>query len=567
MQESNTALDDNTPTKTVANRTSLKVFILLWLILFVLYLPVAKAGWVNDTVDWLKRIREEKFWSYINIIQTLVPSLYQFTQFTTYIFYKIFGAHPWPWHLLFITLHAANGTLIYVISSKLFKESEVKNAAAISMGAVVLFCICPHISEVIVWKACYHYLQGMLLMLAILYWIQKFYSEQRIKYAVFSGTAFFLSTFSLELFYLTPLFALTLTIFYRKVLNYDKAIFKKVMLYFIVPIFLFFALHFYLLRTITGFYVAHLGPDFFQPAINYLRKAPIYLFHVLFLGRFFSEKTRQVVYDFFVTTGGLVMFYGFLVCLWTYIIIFFKKITTPYKVAALIFSWLMMCFAILSPVWIEPIQYVRDDRYAYYLLPLMYLLAVFFLANLKNPVVAKTLFVIYAIINIVCTIKVNLFWRHSSQIVYKLTHSFPETDNKIVLMLNVPANMNGVLMIGSLPNSAFKTIYNVNNDRKINSPVYDVASYNMITPEDGVHVTVFNDSIIHVTLNQWGTWWWYGRVGASNYENKDYKFNLVDPGHWYELILKHPADQYMLFYQVGDQWKIVDKNKLNIDQG
>ena len=227
----------------------------------------------------------------------------------------------------------------------------------------------------------------------------------------------------------------------------------------------------------------------------------------------------------------------------------------------------MMCFAILSPVWIEPIQYVRDDRYAYYLLPLMYLLAVFFLANLKNPVVAKTLFVIYAIINIVCTIKVNLFWRHSSQIVYKLTHSFPETDNKIVLMLNVPANMNGVLMIGSLPNSAFKTIYNVNNDRKINSPVYDVASYNMITPEDGVHVTVFNDSIIHVTLNQWGTWWWYGRVGASNYENKDYKFNLVDPGHWYELILKHPADQYMLFYQVGDQWKIVDKNKLNIDQG
>ncbi len=549
-----------------ANKDGLRIFVLLWIIVFALYLPVAKGGWVNDTVDWLKRIREEKFWSYINIMQTLVPSLYQFTQFTTYVFYKIFHANPWAWHLLFITLHAANGTLIFIISRKIFKESNVKNAAQISLGAVLLFCICPHISEVIVWKACFHYLQGMLMMLGVLYWLQKFYSRPQIKYAVYSGITFFLSTFSLELFYLTPLFALTLSVYYYSVLGYNRAIFRKTLLYFILPIFTFFLLHFVLLRSITGFFIAHIGDDLFQPAVNYLRKAPIYLFHVLFMGRFFPDKIRQDVYDFFVTVKGLSLFYGLLVCVWTYVIARFGKIEKSFKPMALIGLWLMMCLAILSPVWIDPIQFVRDDRYAYYLLPLIYLIAVFFLAKVKSNAIAITAFGVYAAVNIWGTVKVNQYWRHSSQIVYKLTHSFPETGNKTVLMLNVPANMNGVLMIGSLPQSAFKTIYNENNEHKIEAPVYDVLSYNMSTPGDGAYVTMYNDSLLHVTLNQWGTWWWYGRLGARSYENKDYKVNLIDPGHWYELILKHPADQYMLFYQVGDEWKMVDRNKLNIDQ-
>ena len=46
----------------------------------------------------------------------------------------------------------------------------------------------------------------------------------------------------------------------------------------------------------------------------------------------------------------------------------------------------------------------------------------------------------------------------------------------------------------------------------------------------------------------------------------DFDVNMIDEGHWYELKLKHPANQYLLLYQAGAQWKVVDLNKKNIDQ-
>ncbi|MCW3121720.1 MAG: hypothetical protein JWQ38_1212, partial [Flavipsychrobacter sp.] len=33
---------------------------------------------------------------------------------------------------------------------------------------------------------------------------------------------------------------------------------------------------------------------------------------------------------------------------------------------------------------------------------------------------------------------------------------------------------------------------------------------------------VINDSVINVTLNKWGTWWWENLTGSYSYENKDY---------------------------------------------
>ena len=103
-------------------------------------------------------------------------------------------------------------------------------------------------------------------------------------------------------------------------------------------------------------------------------------------------------------------------------------------------------------------------------------------------------------------------------------------------------------------------------DKQINNTVYDVLSYNLTTPEDGAHITVANDSTLHVTLNQWGTWWWFAGKGGYSYENADYKLNLIDLGHWYELTLKKPSQNYLLLYETGGKWKVVDMSKRNEDQ-
>lgn len=536
-------------------------FGILWLLTLAMYIITAKAGWVTDTIDWQQKVKEASFWDYINITQTRVPSLYQFTQFTTYLLYQLFGVNRWAWFLLTVSMHAANATLIYQFVKTLLQQSGNKSSSFIALGSMVLFTVAPHISEVLVWKASFHYLQGSIMLMAIVRWSQQFQTNQNPKYVIASLTVFSLSMFALEFAYLTPWFVLTLALYYRYILDYNSAIFKKTMLWFFAPLMAIFAIHLLILHIVTGAYAAHLGEDIIQPAISYLRKPPTYVFHNLLLGRFFPTEVRKTIYLAFRTVQGVVFFYGAIAYVWLFLIYRFKKLSVNAKTALLFFIWLQMCIAIVSPVWISEDQLVAYDRYSYFMLPWMYVLIMMALAAIPARIAGTAIFATYAAVNGYFTYQINTFWRQSGYINNRLVTNMPPVGNKTVLFLNLPANMNGIPMIGSLPNSAFKLLYNVNHEQKLDNKMYDVVSYNMQSAKDGAHVLVVNDTLIQVTLNQWGAWWWYGNTGATSYENEAYKVVMRDPGHWYELILKHPADQYALLFQTSDEWRVVNMQK------
>jgi hypothetical protein len=236
------------------------------------------------------------------------------------------------------------------------------------------------------------------------------------------------------------------------------------------------------------------------------------------------------------------------------------------KPIALFFVWMLLYLVLLMPLWLPELQFVAYDRYAYLMLPFIYLLLAMLISRIPWRPLIYVLVLPYFLVNIYFTLKVNRLWQKSARVVNALTEHFPPVDNKIVLLLNIPENFNGVPMIGSLPQSFFKLRYNVYHRPEIKNEVYDVSSYNITSPADGAHVSVVNDSTLHVTLNQWGTWWWYSFQGGRSYENEAYKLNMADVGHWYELILKKPSDVYLLLYQVGDQWKQVDMGKRGIEQ-
>ena len=404
------------------------------------------------------------------------------------------------------------------------------------------------------------------MLLAILYWAQKYQYYQQYKYAWLAAITFLLSAFSLEIFYITPWLVLSLVTFYHFVFKTDKQVFRQSLVYLVLPLLLIFLAHLVLLHSITGFIISHLGDDIKQPLPEWLRKPPVRIFHNLFLGRFFPFNLRQHIQNFFASRKGLIICYGSLGAIYACILFYFPKMHPPGKAITLVFFWLLVCLALVCPVWVSDIQYVIYDRYSYFMLPFMYLILCYLLFRIIPFKLGAGIWLLYAVVNIFFTIKVNRYWNESSHIVNNLSHNIPDPGNKIILLLNVPANLNGIQMIGSRPNSAFKQIYNVSNEKKLTNQVWDVLSYNMVSDTDGAHVAIYNDTLLHVTLNQWGTWWWYGRLGAISYQNEAFKLNLMDPGHWYELILKHPASDYLLLYQVGDHWKTVDINKKNVDQ-
>ncbi len=549
-----------------AKKQQILVFAFLWLLTFIIYLPAAKAGWVIDSTGWLHNIRHLGFWDYINNKQSHIPSLYQFTQLTTYVFYRLFNANPYAWHTLMVSMHAVNAYLLYNLCRRLFEDTGIAGSSTIALTGALFFTICPHISEVIVWEASFHYLQGVMLILGILTLVQRYHYTAKIKYVLFAGFLFLCAAFSLEVFYLTPWFVLSLALYYRIVLGFETKVLKKVMFCFFIPQLAIFAVQLVLLRFEYGAHFAHIAENVVQPVASYFNKPPKYVFHILLFGRYFENGTREKIYQMCGSTGSMVVFYGLLLLLFQYIAMNIKTFTPKNKAAALLLVWMVISVVIIMPLAFPNIMLMFYDRYTYLLNAFTYMLLAVLVSQLGNKYIAYSLLGIYAIINLYFTFKVNFYWKHATYIDNRLMRELPAPGNKTVILLNIPENMNGIAMIGAQPDNEYKAMREMFVDSSLKNKIWDALSYNMLTPEDGANVTVKNDSVVGVTLNQWGTWWWYEGHGGRSYETIDYKINLIDAGHYYEITLKKPADSFMLLYSVGSIWKVVDMNKKDVKQ-
>jgi len=342
------------------------------------------------------------------------------------------------------------------------------------------------------------------------------------------------------------------------------------MLQFFLPMLLLFCLRLVICRFVYGEWVSRIGTVAVTSVqIANFGKPAKYIFHLLFLGRFFPQGVKDSVYAFCDSGKGLFLFYGIAAIAGIYIAARFHRMGGKGKVMSLLFTWTLISLALLVPLWFGNMLLVLFDRYTYFSAAFFYMLLTVLVSFITLQYIRLTLIGLYALINLRYTIQVSRFWAKSYRVNQGLLNNFPPigVGSRTVILLNLPESMKGVPMIGSDFESEYKFMHNLLlPGKKINNTVYDALSYNMNTPGDGAHVTVINDSTVRVMLNQWGTWWWFAGKGGFSYENGDYKLDLADPGHWYNLTLKKPTQQYLLLYSVGEQWKIVDWDKKNVDQ-
>ena len=561
-------LSTATPVNSLSGTTG-TVFAGMWLVTFAIYFPAANAGFVADFTGWLDETIRSGFWDNINRTHYKVRSLYQFTQFNTWLFYQLFGANTWAWHLLFVTLHALNCGLLYKLCRRLLVDAGVGNSAFISIFGVLLFCIAPHASEVVVWEPSFHYLQGLLLILLILNWCASYIHTASRKYIWFAGIAYFLSTFSLEIFYITPWLTLVLILFYKYIpRSAGLSTAKRSLFWLFLPQVSLFLAHLVLFRVAYGSWVAHIsnGGNSFDVARN-LGKPAKHLFHILFLGRFFSDEVRRQVYALCDSTAGIVLFYGCVVIVFGIIVFRWRSLSGKARMSSLLFIWSMITLALLIPLWFGDLQLVIYDRYTYFTNAFVYMLVAVLASYVRPSGLRVSIIGLYVLVNLRFTIQLSRYWMKSERIIASLLRTFPDDTGKTVILLNLPQNMHGASMIGAEHESEFKLMHDLLlPGKKIQATVYDGMAYNMLTPDDGAHVMVLNDSTLKVTLNQWGTWWWFGMQGGTGYENSDYRLDMKDPGHYYELTLKKTASQYLILYQVGQEWKTADMSKRDAEQ-
>lgn len=537
-----------------------------WVAVFILYLPASQAGRVGDFPGWVTFLNSVNFIDYINRSESGIASLYQFTQVVTLLFYKIIGANAWCWHLLYVTLQAINALLVFTLFRRLFDDSGMRNSALVAFTGALLFCICPHISEVVVWEPAFHYLLGFLLMLVVIICAQNYINTGKVKFAWWGGIVFFLSTYSLEVFYLTPFFVLTLVLYYRLALNCDKTTVAKALLFFLLPQVVFFILNLALLRIIYHESVAHIGSFPLQPNVNNFSKALKYIFHIIFFGRYFPIDVRRKVYHFCEAIPVLLSFYGLLIIVFVFLGLRMRKMSVRDKTVALLFLWMIAAVGLIIPLWFPDTGLALLDRYTYVPDAFIFMFLALSFSTFTSRYVFAAIASIYALLNIRFTHRVVAYWEQSSHIVNNLVYTFPNDPAKKILLLNLPECLDGVQMIGSRDEGEFRMMYNAIMPQKANNPVYDVEAFYLQSPADGAHVMVLNDSTLRVTLNQWGTWWLYYGFGARSYTNSDYRVDMKDPGHSYDVIIKHPINEYLVLYVIGDEWKRVDWQKKNVDQ-
>jgi hypothetical protein len=543
------------------------VFVILWTATFMLYVSTRKAGWVIDGLGLLYNIRHKSFWDFVNSTQSGDQGFYQLLTLPYYIFYSLFGMNEWFWGLLFITLQSLNALLLFIFFRNLLRDSLVKNGTLISLAAVVIFTVSPHISEVLVWRACFHYMLSFCFIISILIQVQKFHNKQAPQYIWLALLFFVLASVTHPIFYLAPVFVLLLALYYRLVLGYDSIKLRKTILLVFFPqlilLCLYFAALYFTYHTIRPHKTA-----FNESLTDYLSKPVKYLFHILLLGRYFSVGTKELVYQYCESLKTIVVFYSLLAIYFAFCIFNLKKLGNNSKVIFLLFNFTMITLFFLLPLYFpDSALLVFYDRYIYFSGAFVYLLVTLLIsAIVKNKYLLIALFCIYLDLNLYFTIQVNDYWVTADKIINNLVRTLPPTGDKTVLLLNNPENMNGAPMIGSTPDCELKSMIEVYTGVRTKSAIYDVASYNMVADYNGAHVTVINDSVIQVGLNHMGTWWWYEGHGAVNYETPDYKVDFKTKGLLYELTLKHPADKYLLLYSVGDKWKVTDMSLKNKQQ-
>ncbi len=526
----------------------------LWLIVSAVYALAWRAGFVTDAVDWLHDAATLPLGEYLNRSHSTIHALYQLTQLLTLGLYRLFGASRLPWHLLFTTMHAGVGYLLYRVCGNLIKDASLRRPRRIAFWGAVLFCISPYCGEVVVWKACFHYLQGMLLLLGILRCTQDFIYAPRRAMPLLASFLFAFSAFTLEVFYLTPFFTATMLLYYGR-LGWNSTIVGRAWRYFLLPQVLIIAAHLLLLHLVYGVWASHgTGGAFAFPLGEHLVKGTQYSFHLLFFGRYWPQVLKECAYGFCTNMIVAVLSHLLLVLL---LYLLWRKARKGYgrdQVSLLLLLWMIPAVGLALPLPLERLFDTAGNRYLYPAVAFASMLIALLGDALPKRWMTIGLISIWGAASVFLTLRTVRHWQTSEGINERLLTTIPHSGGRTTILMAMPYCYKGIPMINAWPSGNFARMRETLHT-PLPQKVWDGAAFNMASPTDGTMAEVVNDSTIKVTLKQWGTWWWYQDFGAYNYETPDYRVDMRDPGHWYHLILKRPRREFQLLYQTGDKWQ------------
>ncbi|RYD52303.1 MAG: hypothetical protein EOP52_09055 [Sphingobacteriales bacterium] len=501
----------------------------------LLYAPAWEAGLVRDVSGWLQTLHHQSFPDYLMRRGLQVESLYPVTQGMLWVWWKLFGIHPLPWHLMMVSIHGVCAWGWMRFYRRIFRNDSI----GLFAGWFVL--VSPYATEVVVWEAGYHYLQGMLLLLAVLWCLFRYFDSGKTIWLGLGVLLFIPSLFALEVFYLTPVSVAVLLVHFRK-----NPLSPKAVRWLLLPILGLCLAQYLLFRSLYHYQVPHIEAIHPRRVGGYLRKPAKYLFNLFLMGRYWPDTLRQTVYGFLNSAGFLAGFYlivaaGVFQFRKRFRLLLNQPVWVPLATG-------LAALLLVTPLYFQDAGQVDFDRYTYFMLPAVGALLGYWIAN---PTV-RILVLVGAAGLLLYTV---LGWRRSDALNRKLLLGIPDfKDGRTTVLLNVPNTYNGIPMTGQTTDGEVGLMRRYVFQKPFSGLVTEPCACNIASEQDLVVTTQWQGpQTVRVTQPNGGGWWVGGGANVD-WANDWFSVQFIPERSAYDLHLKQPVAQYHLLHWRNDRW-------------
>jgi hypothetical protein len=511
------------------------VLVLFLLAAHLLYAPAWEAGLVRDVSGWLETLYHKSFSDYLLRRGLGVESLYLVTQGMLWFWWKCFGIQALPWHLLMVSMHGLCAWGWMRFYRRIFRNDSI----GLFAGLFVL--VSPYATEVVVWEAGYHYLQGMLLLLAVLLCLFRYFDSGKSYWLGLGLLAFVPSLFALEVFYLTPVYVATVLLYFRKHPLTPRAIRG-----FLLPMLGLCIAQYLLYRSLYQYGVPHIEALHPEWLVTYLRKPAKYLFHLLLLGRYWPDAIRQPLYGFFNSIGFLVGFY----LLGALLVFRFRKHfrTLPDRPVLVPLLTGLAALLLVMPLYFQETGRVDFDRYTYFMLPATGALLGTWISSSRIRIgllALSTGVLLYTVWD----------WRTSDALNRNMLLGIPDfNDGRPTILLNSANTYKGIPMTGQTREGEAALMRRYVFQKPFSGIVLEPCACNLSTETDlAVTLHWIGPQTLRVTQPA-GCGWWVGGAAYINWSNDLFSVQFFPERNAYDLHLTHPAIQYHLLYWQTNRW-------------
>ncbi|MCW5906733.1 MAG: hypothetical protein KIS94_02655 [Chitinophagales bacterium] len=533
-------------------------FLFFWLLAFVLYHKTAGAGFAFDHIGWLQNYSDKGWKGIVTAFDD--KSLHYGYHLFGFTAWKLFGLNGTGWMALFITLHAVNAALSFVVFKTLFKSIGVKRASLTAFLGSVLFIVSPYQTEPVIWYACIHYLFCVALLLSSSIFLFYYLRKKQWLYVFLFYAAYTLALFTLEISFAYPVLLFLFFLFWQpQILNGSSRI--RLIGIFVLPatamLLGYFVLSYFLRGSAVGHYGAEAHLNFSIPLL--MANLSKYIGKVFLLCQFYEYEKRHALFLLFEKVKFGWLLFAALALVASLFMIFKKRMNVKLQTAILLFGFFAVALLPILNLFVTYIVNVEGDRFLYFPLIFAYqflsftVLALLGYAGIVPMVAFIFLNVNYQQFN-------TQSWVLANETRTSLLESFRWWNAPRIYLLNNPDNFRGVYMFRCFPpDNLFAETLELTTAKKVEQKMFDTYQYNMNSVNDCVKVEKISDNELKVTFAQWGNWWWYKGIGAAPVSNDLFDLKVADEwNHSYAIQFKEKIPGTVYLYQCGGEWKQVE---------